>query len=120
MEAKMRNGSFAMLDPYAEPKDVDYVVNQYFLEENKMALLSLPSIFQLNPKVRWRAEYFGVVVFLGPKFVCYLNGISAKLLQSLSADKTYQLRDFSDYCNLEVEKFLARLYDKRILISDES
>ena len=119
MEAKMRNGFFSALDPYAKPEDVDYVIDQLLTEENK-TIVSLPSVFRLNPKIRWRIEDFGVVVFIGSRLACYLNSAAAELFQRLEISQAYQLSNFSNQYNGEAEKFLARLYDKHILISDEN
>ncbi|MEK7635924.1 MAG: SPASM domain-containing protein [Patescibacteria group bacterium] len=117
MEAKMRNGSFATLDPYAEPKDIDYVINQYS-SENDQAVLSLPFYFRLSSRIRWRSESFGAVVFLGAKFACYLNNVATELLRSLDVCRVYQLKDFSDRYGIGAEKFLTKLYNKQILVSD--
>lgn len=52
MEAKMRNGSFITLDPYAVLSDVEYVFSELFKIRRKISD-SFPSTFQLNPKTRW-------------------------------------------------------------------
>jgi len=115
MEAKMRNGSFVTPDPYVMPQDVDYVVQQLAMIERQKGL-PLPPVFKLNPKIRWRNENFGSVIFLGPSIACYLNSAATELLQELSSSRVYSTSDFIGRFEGDVQKFLAGLYSRRILL----
>jgi len=115
MEAKMRNGSFVTPDPYVMPQDVDYVVQQLAMIERQKGL-PLPPVFKLNPKIRWRNENFGSVIFLGPRLACYLNSAATELLQELSSSRVYSTSDFIGRFEGDVQKFLAGLYSRRILL----
>lgn len=115
MEAKMRNGSFTAIDPYVTPQDVEYAALELVkIEQEKPS--SLPLVFQLNPKTRWRIEKFGAVVFVGQRFRCYLNTTGTMWLQNLHKNKLYQASDFNDKFEGDLEGFLKRLYSLQILI----
>lgn len=115
MEAKMRNGSFTTIDPYVMPQDLEYTVSE-FSKINRKTLLPLPPIFRLNPMAKWRLEEFGAVVFVGQRFRCYLNVAAVELLQNLRLNQIYQINDFNDKVNGDLEGFLRRLYNYQIIL----
>lgn len=119
MEAKMRNGSLDAVDPYIEPDDIDFTFSE-LKAIKKQELAALPTAFQLNPKIKWRTEDFGGVVFIGQRFVCYLNNSALKLLEGLSFDRSYQLSDFADQFTGDNGSFAQKLYNKKIFISVNS
>lgn len=115
MEAKMRNGSFTAMDPYAMSQDIEYAASELSKIEREMPS-SLPQIFQLNPKTRWRTENFGAVVFVGQRFRCYLNTTATKFLQGLYRNRLYQISDFNGKFEGKLEGFLRQLYNYQILM----
>lgn len=119
MEAKTRNGSLDATDPYVVLDDVDYVLSELEAGEEK-ELAPLPTTFQLNPKVKWRSEDFGGVVFIDQRFGCYLNNSALKLLRGLSFNQSYQLSDFADQFTSDNGNFVQKLYNKKIFISVNS
>ncbi|MBI2628139.1 MAG: radical SAM protein [Candidatus Niyogibacteria bacterium] len=115
MEAKMRNNSLTTADPYAVPHDAKYAASELArIEQEKPS--SLPLMFQLNPKARWRNENFGAAVFVGQRFRCYLNAIAVKFLQSLRKNQLYQISDFNGKFEGDLEWFLKRLYNNQIIM----
>lgn len=117
MEAKMKNGSLSAIDPYMSSQDVGYTASELAkIKYQASASYSLPPMFRLNPKIRWRTEKFGAVVFMDQRFKCYLNAIATKLIQALNIDCIYQLSDFIGKFDDGVEEFLKQLYNRQILI----
>jgi len=116
MEAKMRKGSLSATDPYVSFQDVDYAAFELTKIERRATTSSFPFMFRLNPQARWRIEEFGAVVFIGPRFKCYLNTTATKLLQGLNRDRAYQLSDFTSKQDDDVEGFLWQLYKRQILV----
>ncbi len=115
MEAKMRSGSFASLDPYVSLEDVEYAASQLVKAERQQCT-HLPLAFKVNPKVRWRTEAFGAVVFIGSRFKCYLNAAATKLLQNLVFGRSYQLSDFAESFGDNVDHFLEKLYNRQLFV----
>ena len=116
MEAKMRCGSLAASDPYAVQQDAEYAASELAKIKRKNSF-SLPLIFRLNPKARWRTESFGAVVFVGQRFQCYLNAAATKLLQGLRVEQSYQASDFNGRFEGNLEGFLKRLYNNQVIIN---
>lgn len=117
MEAKMQNGNIASLDPYTMPEDVEYATSELSKAAQRSLQCShLPNAFKVNPKIRWRSENFGAVVFIGSRFKCYLNAAATDFLKSLDINRVYKLSNFAKNFGSNVEQFLIHLYNRQIFI----
>lgn len=117
MEAKMRNGSLCNIDPYASPSDADYVFEQ--LRSRSKQDEPLPSVVRLNPKIRWRPEDFGAVVFAGTKFACYLNPEGFRWLQKIPSDVDLPVVDLATRFGKMQGGFMAGLVLRKVLIPSD-
>ena len=107
MEAKMRNGSLDAPDPYTAPEDAEYVFSKLMAHKKQKTDFQPLVKFRINPAARWREEEFGAVVFLGSRFVCYLNTKGFKLLTSLDPNQVYQIPDLANrFSENGVEEFI--------------
>jgi len=118
MEAKMRNGSLCNIDPYASPSDADYVLEQ--LRSRIKQDAPLPSVVRLNPKIRWRPENFGAVVFAGTRFACYLNHEGFRWLQKIPSDMDFLTLDLIVRFGKMQEGFIEGLVLRKVLIPSDS
>jgi hypothetical protein len=116
MEAKMRNGSLDAPDPYTAPEDAEYVFSKLMAHKKQKTDFQPLVKFRINPAARWREEEFGAVVFLGSRFVCYLNTKGFKLLTSLDPNQVYQIPDLANrFSENGVEEFIRSLLSRKVL-----
>lgn len=118
MEAKMRNESLCDIDPYASPLDADYVFEQ--LKSRSKQDEPLPSVVHINPKIRWRLENFGAVVFTGTRFACYLNPEGFRWLQKIPLDVDIPTLDLSERFGKMQEGFIEGLVLRKVLVPSDS
>lgn len=116
MEAKMRSGSLNGVDPYISPKDIEYAISQFVENDTTEIKRLLPSEFSLNPKIRYRREAFGSVIFIGPRLKCYLNRSATKLIMKLKPGHHYKLNDFGCQVGDKIFVFLTELYNRQVLV----
>lgn len=114
MEAKMSSGSFNSLDPYAAPDNVPRVLEGLKFIGKKRGVKRIgevPQLFKLNPSVRMRAEKFGGVVFIGPRFSSYINQDAFVFLSDLGEDRVYEMPSDEEW-----KSFISNLCEKEALI----
>ena len=116
MEAKMINGSLNALDPYSSLEDIQYILSLNKIREKKQ-LQPLSSAFQLNPKVRWRDESFGSIVYLGQSSGCFLNRDATEFVKKLRFGRNYRICKIVSKYGEGTEEFLQGLCEKKVLIS---
>ncbi len=114
MEAKMSNGSFDSLDPYAAPENISSVLEGVnFIGRQRIAksVNRTSRLFKLNPKVRLRSEEFGGVVFIGPRFSNYVNRDAFVFLSDLNIDSIYEVPPDEKWSG-----FIGNLCQKEVLV----
>ena len=120
MEAKMRNGSLQNPDPYVATEDVEYVFTELTNRAAKHRdSVAFPPEMKISPKLRIRSESFGGVVFLGARFVCYLNMDAFAFLAELKQDVRYSMEDLNArFARSGQEQFLGNLFTRGVLVSN--
>lgn len=113
METKTAGGR----DPFISFEDIDYVCSQMDIKKSSDNLVVLPNKFRLNPKIKWRHEFFGSVVFIDEKEVCYLDLEATIMLSQLSFNKDYCLKEIDDEYGGGLENFLTQLYAKQFWVT---
>lgn len=115
MEAKMRVGSIRDLDPYSSPNDSETVYK--LLKQRKEEHVEIPERVTINPRIRWRPESFGVAVFAGTRFACYLNQDGANLFFELTQKEILDREVFIEKCNTIGNGFADGLVRRKVMVS---
>ncbi len=118
MEAKMINKSFTELDPYASVGDVDFCVQVLDNAGRQGVQKNMGDIigFTLNPRVRWRKEFFGSVVMANKKSRTCLDHKGTSVLKQIKCGNVYKINDPRiEWGSLDSRKFVLGLVKRKIV-----
>lgn len=120
MEAKMRNGALNAPDPYVAPEDVDRIFTELTTPRGARTAPEVPEQFRLSPRARFRPEAFGGIVFIGPRFSCYLNHDAFAFANGLQTEGVYISPVHKNgELTEQWQRFLGELHRRGVLVSAE-